>query len=67
MDRPRRHWLSIAAVMFGVGWGANQFTSLLLAYHDYRGVPVGTDQALFGVYALGLAPALLLGGPASDR
>jgi len=53
--------------MFGVGWGANQFTSLLLAYHDYRGVPVGTDQALFGVYALGLAPALLLGGPASDR
>jgi hypothetical protein len=63
----RRHWLSVAAVMFGVGWGANQFTSLLLAYHDYRGVPVGTDQALFGVYALGLAPALLLGGPASDR
>ncbi|HEX4246055.1 MAG TPA: MFS transporter, partial [Acidimicrobiales bacterium] len=57
----------MAAVMFGVGWGANQFTSLLLAYHDYRGVPVSTDQALFGVYALGLAPALLLGGPASDR
>ncbi|MGO9029004.1 MAG: MFS transporter [Acidimicrobiales bacterium] len=62
-----RSWLRAAAVMFGVGWGANQFASLLVAYHQYRGVSVGTDEALFGVYALGLVPALLLGGPASDR
>lgn len=57
----------MAAVMFGVGWGANQFASLLLAYHRDRGLTLGTGQALFGVYALGLVPALLLGGPASDR
>jgi MFS family permease len=52
--------------MFGVGWGANQFVSLLVAYHLHRGLSVGTDQALFGVYALGLMPALMLAGPASD-
>ena len=53
--------------MFGVGWGANQFTSLIVAYHHDRGITVGTDEALFGIYALGLIPALLVGGPASDR
>ena len=63
----RRSWLSVAAVMVGVGWGANQFASLIVAYHLDRGITVGTDEALFGVYALGLVPALLLGGPASDR
>jgi MFS family permease len=62
-----RSWLRVAAVMFGVGWGANQFASLILAYHQYRGVSVGTNEALFGIYAVGLIPALLLGGPASDR
>jgi len=62
-----RPWLRVAAAMFGVGWGANQFASLLLAYHQTRGLSVATDQALFGVYALGLVPALLIGGPASDR
>jgi MFS family permease len=65
--RDRRSWLSVAAVMFAVGWGANQFASLIVAYHQDRGVTVGTDEALFGIYALGLVPALLVGGPASDR
>jgi len=52
--------------MFGVGWGANQFSSLLLAYRLHRGVSESTADALFGVYALGLIPALLLTGPVSD-
>jgi len=52
--------------MFGVGWGANQFSSLLLAYRLHRGVSESTADALFGVYALGLIPALLLIGPVSD-
>ena len=63
-DRPA--WLQVAGAMFAVGWGANQFVSLLIAYRLHRGLSVGTSQALFGVYALGLIPALLLGGPASD-
>lgn len=53
--------------MFGVGWGANQFSSLLLAYRLHRGVSESTADALFGVYALGLIPALLLIGPISDQ
>jgi hypothetical protein len=53
--------------MFGVGWGANQFASLLLAYRLHRGVSESTADALFGVYALGLIPALLLIGPISDQ
>jgi MFS family permease len=52
--------------MFGVGWGANQFSSLLLAYRLHRGVAETTADALFGVYALGLIPALLVIGPVSD-
>lgn len=53
--------------MFGVGWGANQFSPLLLAYQIHRGVSETTADALFGVYALGLIPALLIVGPISDR
>jgi MFS family permease len=66
--RDNRHsWLAVAAVMFGVGWGANQFTSLLIAYHLHLGLTLSFNEALFGIYALGLIPALLVGGPASDR
>src|SRR3954447_17515556 len=53
--------------MFAVGWGANQFSPMLLAYHRELGLSARTQDVLFGVYALGLVPALLLGGRASDR
>lgn len=53
--------------MFAVGWGANQFASLLLAYRAHEGLSASTTDALFGFYALGLIPALLVGGPLSDR
>jgi MFS family permease len=63
----RLPYLGVAVAMFGVAWGANQFVSMLVAYHLHRGLSVGTDQALFGIYALGLMPALIVAGPASDR
>src|SRR4051794_7652978 len=53
--------------MFAVGWGANQFSPMLLVYHRELGLSARTQDVLFGVYALGLVPALLLGGRASDR
>jgi MFS family permease len=59
-------WLRVAGVMFGVAWGANQFSSLLLAYRFHAGISQSTADALFGVYALGLIPALLVLGPISD-
>lgn len=65
--RPLPPWARVAGLMFAVGWGANQFSSLLLAYRIHRGVSETTADALFGVYALGLIPALLIIGPISDR
>jgi MFS family permease len=53
--------------MFAVGWGANQFSPMLLVYRDEIGLSASTRAALFGVYAAGLMPGLLLGGRASDR
>lgn len=60
-------WRRVAFAMFAVGWGANQFASMLLVYRARVGVSAGTADALFGGYALGLIPALLVGGPLSDR
>lgn len=62
-----RDWRRVAFAMFAVGWGANQFSSMLVVYRDELGFGAGTLAALFGVYALGLVPGLLVGGPASDR
>jgi hypothetical protein len=65
---PRRlaTWLPVAAVLLGAGWGSNQFTPMLLVYHQKLGLTTGTLEAMFGAYALGLIPGLLLGGPLSD-
>ncbi|MEV5828775.1 MFS transporter [Spirillospora sp. NPDC052242] len=64
---PPRRWLPVALIMFGVGWGANQFASLLGLYTERLHLGGGAAQAMFGVYALGLVPGLALGGPLSDR
>src|ERR1044071_6700499 len=58
-------WLPVAAVLLGVGWGANQFTPLLLVYHQALGLSTGSLEAMFGIYALGLIPGLLLAGELS--
>ena len=60
-------WGRVCLAMFAVGWGANQFSPMLLVYRDEIGLSMGTRAALFGVYAAGLIPGLLLGGAASDR
>jgi len=59
-------WLPVAAVLLGTGWGANQFVPLLLVYRPALGLGTGTLEAMFGFYALGLIPGLLLAGPLSD-
>jgi hypothetical protein len=64
--RSRTAWLPAAAVLLGAGFGANQFTPLLLVYRHALGLGTGTLEAMFGLYALGLIPGLLLGGPLSD-
>jgi MFS family permease len=63
----RHTWQRVALAMFAVGWGANQFTPMLVVYRDELGLSAQTRALLFGVYAAGLIPGLLLGGTASDR
>ena len=60
-------WLRIAFAMFAVGWGANQFSPMLIVYRHELTLTAGEVAGLFLVYALTLIPGLLIGGPASDR
>jgi len=60
-------WLRIAFAMFAVGWGANQFSPMLIVYRHELRLTAGEVAGLFLVYALTLIPGLLIGGPASDR
>jgi Major Facilitator Superfamily len=64
--RPWQGWMAVAAVLAGAGWGSNQFTPMLLVYRHALGLGAGSLEAMFGVYALGLIPGLLLAGPLSD-
>jgi predicted MFS family arabinose efflux permease len=59
--------MRIAFAMFAVGWGANQFSPMLIVYRHELRLTAGEVAALFLVYALTLIPGLLIGGPASDR
>jgi MFS family permease len=60
-------WRRVGLLMFAVAWGANQFAPMLLVYRDRLGITAADADALFGLYALGLIPGLLVGGRASDR
>jgi hypothetical protein len=62
----RQRWMAVAAVLVGAGWGSNQFAPMLLVYRHALGLGAGSLEAMFGVYALGLIPGLLLAGPLSD-
>lgn len=54
-------------LLFAVGWGANHFAALLAVYRQHLALDAAAPMILFGVYALGLMPGLLLAGPLSDR
>jgi Major Facilitator Superfamily len=53
--------------MFAVGWGANQFSPMLIVYRHEQGLSAAAVAGLFAVYAATLIPGLVAGGPASDR
>jgi MFS family permease len=63
----KRSWARVAFAMFAVGWGANQFSPMLIVYRHELGLRAGAVAGLFVVYAITLIPGLLAGGPASDR
>ena len=57
----------VARLLFAVAWGSNHFVPLLLVYRARLRLSSVELAILFGVYACGLVPGLLLGGPLSDR
>lgn len=57
---------ALALGLFAVAYGTNVSTPLLLLYERELGLTPWTVTALFAVYPLGLAPALVYAGPASD-
>jgi len=56
----------LTLALFAVAWGANQFTPLLLVYRGLFGFGPAVLGALWGCYAVGLVPGLLVGGAFSD-
>jgi hypothetical protein len=43
-----RSWLPVGFAMLVVGWGANQFSPMLLVYRAQLGLSAGTLALLFG-------------------
>lgn len=60
-------WLRVSAAVFAVAWGGNEFTPLLVTYRLEQHLGALTVDLLLGAYVLGIVPALLIGGPLSDR
>lgn len=60
-------WSRAAVALTAVGWGANQFAPMVLLYRERMGVSASAAEAIFGLYAAGLVPGLLVAGPLSDR
>jgi MFS transporter len=61
-----REWLRPAIAVAAIGWGANQFAPLIVLYQQH-GVSVAATEVMFLLYAVGLVPALMVGGRWSDR
>lgn len=62
-----RTWLRVGALMCAVAWGGNEFTPLLVMYREVSHLSALTVNVLLAAYVLGIVPALLVGGPLSDR
>ena len=61
----RRPWTIVAAMLFAIAWGGNEFTPLLVMYRGTGMDPVVVDFLLFA-YVVGIIPGLAIAGPLSD-
>src|ERR1700728_948317 len=57
---------AVLAVLLVTGWVANHFVALMPTISDRQHLGRATLDAIFGIYAVGLLPGLLIGGRASD-
>ena len=60
-------WLAVAAGVFCIGWGGNQFTPMLIEYVHRAGYSRVDVDVLLGAYVLGLIPGLLVAAAMSNR
>ena len=54
--------IRIGLAMFAIGYGADLFAPMLEVYRSMNGTG-SSVTAMFGVYAAGLVPALIIFGP----
>jgi MFS family permease len=59
-------FVGLLAVLLATGWAANHFAGLIPALREHQHLSPTALDGIFGIYALGLLPGLLLGGRASD-
>src|SRR5271156_2958341 len=57
---------AVLAILLVTGWIANHFVALMPTISDRQHLSRSTLDAVFGIYAVGLLPGLLIGGRASD-
>lgn len=62
----RALFVSVLALLLATGWVANHFVGLMPVISDTAHLSTTTLDGIFGIYALGLLPGLLVGGRASD-
>jgi MFS family permease len=59
-------FVSVLALLLATGWVANHFVALMPIISGRQHLSMTTLDAIFGIYAVGLVPGLLIGGRASD-
>ncbi|HWS93981.1 MAG TPA: MFS transporter, partial [Mycobacterium sp.] len=59
-------YASVLALLLSTGWVANHFVALMPLISDRHHLGAARLDAIFGIYALGLLPGLLIGGRVSD-
>ncbi|WP_297008048.1 MFS transporter [uncultured Corynebacterium sp.] len=60
-------WLRVALGMFAISFGAILFAPLLPVMREVHDLSQAQVNFLLAIYIVGLVPALLFGGPLSDR
>ena len=66
VDGTRGLFVGVLAVLLAIGWAANHFAALMPVISNGQRLSAATIDAIFGIYAVGLLPGLLIGGRASD-
>jgi MFS family permease len=59
-------FVGVLGLLLSTGWVANHFVALMPVISDRQHLSAATLDAIFGIYAVGLLPGLLIGGRVSD-